>query len=467
MRDPSGGGVPRQERYADFLEAKLQHTAGDGITVTDLPNWLYPFQADLVEWALRRGRSAIFADCGMGKTPMQLAWADAVVQHTGKPALVVAPLAVTAQTVREATKFGIDAEVSRDGSVPASVTVTNYERLHEFDTSRFGGVVCDESSAIKAFDGTTRATVTEFLRTHRFRLLCTATAAPNDYIELGTSSEALGELGYTDMLSRWFTNRQRTAAQRGWGQKAEWRFKGHAEIPFWRWVASWARALRRPSDLGYHDDGYELPPLEYRRTVINADATEVGRLFDLPANGVREVRSEQRRTVEERCQAAAEALADADSAVAWCQTNAESDRLEQLLGAVQVSGSEPTSSKEGKLEAFTRGDIPILVTKPSIGAWGLNWQHCNRMTYFPSYSYEQLYQATRRLWRYGQQHPVTVDLITTDGGLGMLEAVEKKAEKAEEMFSRLVACMRDAQQVDRDNNYPQQAEVPAWLKEAN
>jgi hypothetical protein len=463
--------------YAAFLAAKTQLDSGDGFDPTVMPDWLFGFQRDLVEWAIRMGRAALFADCGLGKTPMQLVWADNVHRHTGKPVLIVTPLAVSFQTETEAAKFGIDAAISRDGSVPAPVTITNYERLEHFTTDAFGGVVCDESSAIKAFDGVRRAIVTEFLRTHRYRLLATATAAPNDYIELGTSSEALGYLGHMDMLNRFFVNNQRTSDTKGkWrkgygaarlspSREGMWRFKGHAQEPFWRWVASWARAMRKPSDLGHPDDGFNLPPLQIRRHVVTANVPRDGQLFDMPAMGLQEEREESRRTLTERCELAADLLTDAKSAVAWCHLNAEADALERLInGAVQVAGADPPEAKEDKLLAFSRGEIRVLVTKPSIGAWGLNWQHCHRMTYFPSHSYEQWYQAVRRSWRFGQTQPVTVDSITTEGGEGVLKNLERKAVAADLMFDALVAHMREAISVDRSTQFTTAVEVPAWAQ---
>jgi hypothetical protein len=453
----------RDGDYASFLAGKTQHGGADGFSPTWMPEFLFPFQASLVEWAVQMGRAALFADCGLGKTPMQLVWAENVRRHTGKPVLVVTPLAVSFQAQSEAAKFGLDAVVSRDGRVPAGLTVTNYERLESFDPADFGGVVCDESSAIKAFDGRRRAIVTEFLRTLRYRLLCTATAAPNDYIELGTSSEALGYLGYMDMLNRFFVNEQKTSATNRYrGQIAKFRFKGHAEEAFWRWVASWARAMRRPSDLGFCDDGFRLPPLEHRQHVVKAPARD-DVLVDVPAVGLREEREELRRTLTARCEAAAAALADAESAVAWCHLNDEGRLLTRLIdGAVEVAGSDPADEKEEKLVAFGRGEIRVLVTKPSIAGWGLNWQHCNRMSFYPSHSYEQYYQAVRRCWRFGQQRPVVVDVVTTDGGVNALANLQRKAAQADRMFEALTAHMRDALAVDRSVSYDTIPEVPAW-----
>ncbi len=449
--------------YADFLERRVQLDGMHGFEPEWMPDFLFPFQRTLVEWAQRKGRAAVFADCGLGKTPMQLVWAENVYRHTGKPVLIVTPLAVSYQTQHEAEKFGVDAATSRGGKPAATVTITNYERLHLFDTEDYGGVVCDESSAIKAFDGVRRALVTQFMLKHRYRLLCTATAAPNDYTELGTSSEALGYLGYMDMLARFFVNSQRNSVGgRYHGQEAAWRFKGHAEHPFWRWVSSWARAMRKPSDFGFDDDGFVLPPLEHRQHVIAARTAREDTLFDLPALGIREERDEARRTITERCETAAELLADADTAVAWCQLNAEGDLLTRLIdGAVQVSGTDDSDRKEEVLAAFSRGEIRVLVTKPVIGAWGLNWQHCNRMTFFPSHSYEQYYQAVRRSWRFGQTRPVLVDIVTTEGGVNALKNLQRKAAQADRMFETLVAHMLDALSIERVS-YEQDVEVPAW-----
>jgi hypothetical protein len=452
--------------YHDFLDTKAQLAHSGGFEPYRIPDHLFDFQRDLVDWAIRQGRGALFADCGLGKTPMELAWAENVTQHTGKPVLLLTPLAVGFQIVTEAEKFGHDAALSRDGSVPAKITVTNYEQLEKFDWTDFGGVVCDESSAIKAFDGVRRAQVTEFMRRVQYRLLGTATAAPNDYIELGTSSEALGHMGHMDMLTRFFINDNRSVSSRGrtsGGKSIDWRLKGHAEEPFWRWVSTWARAMRRPSDFGYDDGALVLPDLIENVTVVEPRSVREDVLFDMPANGLREEREETRRTLDERCETAAALVADADHAVAWCHLNDESALLAKLIdGAVEVSGSDSPDVKEEKLHAFSDGQIRVLVTKPSIGAWGLNWQHCNRMTYFPSHSYEQMYQAVRRLWRFGQKRSVTVDVITTPGGKGVLANLHRKSDQADQMFTSLVAHMKHALSVDR-HTYDKKMELPAWL----
>lgn len=433
--------------YQALLDRKAHLATANGFDPEFVPDFLFGFQRDLVTWAARQGRAAVFADCGLGKTPMQLVWAENVHRQTGRPVLIVTPLAVAFQTEGEAAKFGIDAKVSRDGSVAAPITITNYDRLHHFDPSDFAGVVCDESSAIKAFDGERRKLVTDFMRKLSYRLLCTATAAPNDYIELGTSSEALGFLGYSDMLSRFFTDKGGFVKVGGAGHKG-YRFKGHAEEPFWRWVASWARSLRRPSDLGYDDNGFVLPELETRRHIIDANEVDPARLFDVPAHGLTEQRQEQRRTIRERCESVAALLGDADTSVAWCHLNDEGDLLTRLIpDAVQVKGSDPVERKEEVLHAFSRGDVRALVTKPTI---------------FPSHSYEQYYQAVRRCWRFGQERPVTVDIVTTEGGREVLANLERKATQADRMFDALTRHMRDGMSLHR-SDYPLPVEVPSWL----
>ena len=454
--------------YQSFIEHKAQLDGNYGFAPSFLPSYLFPFQASIVEWAVRKGRGAIFADCGMGKTLMEMVWADNVNKHTGKPVLIITPLAVAHQFEQEAERFGLDATRSHHGEIEAPIVITNYERLHHFSPDKFGGVVCDESSILKSFDGVRRQEITDFMRKHKYRLLGTATAAPNDYTELGTSSEALGYLGYMDMLGRFFTNKKRTSHQiKGrWRDSDDgWRFKGHAEEPFWRWVASWARALRKPSDLGFNDDGFMLPPLNVREHIVKARTAPPGMLFALPAIGLQEQREERRRTIEERCEMTAGMVAHTGQpAVVWCHLNNEGDMLERLIpDAVQVSGKDSDDEKERKFEAFTDGSIRVLVTKPKIGAWGLNWQHCNHLTFFPSHSYEQYYQAVRRCWRFGQKRPVTVDIIATEGESEVQKNLQKKADAAAQMFTELVAHMSDSMTIERSRVYENKMEVPTWL----
>lgn len=447
--------------YQEFLQAKTHEGAQHGFEPTFMPDALFDFQRDLVTWAVRKGRAAIFADCGLGKTPMQLTWAENVHRHTGKPVLILTPLAVSAQTIREADKFGIEAK--RESG--AGIIVTNYERLHHYDPSDYAGVVLDESSILKSFDGSRRTQLTQFMRKIPYRLLATATAAPNDYIELGTSSEALGEMGHMDMLNRFFKNDQNNSAtKRMYGEAPKWRFKGHAEQPFWRWVTSWARAVRKPSDLGYADDRFVLPPLHENEALIKGVAPPEGMLFTLPAGTLAEQRAETKRTLEERCAAVAERATHDQPALVWCHTNAESSLLTRSIpGAVEVAGSHSDAEKEERLLAFADGDARVLVTKPRIGAWGLNFQHCNHVLYFPSHSYEQYYQAVRRAWRFGQERPVTVDIILTKGEERVMANLRRKSQAADAMFDNLVREMNDGIAINTHRTFEEKEQVPAWL----
>jgi len=452
--------------YDEFLDRKTQAGADSGFEPLWIPDFLFDFQRAMVEWSVRKGRAAIFADCGLGKTPMGLTWASNVARKTSRPVLYLTPLAVTAQTVREAEKFGIEAITSREGSSKGHIIVVNYERLHYFDPADFSGVVCDESSILKSYDGRRRAEITTFMRKMPYRLLQTATAAPNDYIELGTSSEALGYMGHMDMLNRFFKNDLNNSAQgRFAGEVIKWRLKGHAEIPFWRWVCSWARALRRPSDLGFDDKAFVLPPLKEVEHLVETNQLADGMLFALPAIGLKEQREERRRSIEERCQMVADIVNKTKQpALVWCHLNEEGNTLEKMIpDAVQVSGSDSDEKKEDRLMAFADSKVRVLVTKPKIGAWGLNLQNCNHITFFPSHSFEQYYQSVRRCWRFGQKRPVRVDVITTEGERGVMKNLQRKATQADEMFSRLVAEMNQALAIQRANNMTKRMELPSWL----
>jgi hypothetical protein len=450
--------------YSEFLRQKSSIANDGGFDPVWIPDFLFGFQRSLVEWSIRQGRGAEFADCGLGKTPMQLVWAENVRRHTGRPVLIGTPLAVNAQTIQEAEKFGIEAKRSGDGKVAAGITVTNYERLHLFDPADFSGMVCDESSILKNYDGSRKLVITEFLKKLPYRLLCTATAAPNDHIELGTSSEALGGMGYMDMLSRFFRNEQNTSNPNRIWDGAKWRFKKHAERPFWRWVCSWARATRKPSDLGFPDDGFVLPKLTETEYVVKAKRRPDGFLFDVLASGLREQREERRRTMDERCEKAAELVAQHDRSVVWCHLNPEGDLLEKLIpDCVQVSGADSDEEKEGKLLSFVRGERRVLVSKPVVAGFGLNLQSCAHVVTFPSHSFEQYYQSVRRCWRFGQKRPVSVDVISSEGERGVLKNLRRKAAAADRMFSELVAMMNDALKVTEDVSFSKPVEVPSWL----
>jgi hypothetical protein len=451
--------------YAAFLASKAQLADAAGFEPLYLPDALFPFQAALTSWAIRKGRAEIAAGCGMGKTLCQLAWAENVVRHANRPVLVLTPLAVAQQTAREGEKFGIECKVSRDGRFPpgARIVVTNYEKLHLFSPGDFIGCVCDEAGVLKDYDARRTANITEFMRTLPYRLLCTATPAPNDYDELGTAAECLGEMGYQDMLSRFF-KQQTSKDYLGWG-RTKYLLRPHAEHDFWRWVCSWMRACRKPSDLGFDDGPFILPPLTTREIVIEPRTQRPGFLFDLPVAMLRDQQEERRRTIAERCEAVAGLVADTGRpAICWADLNPEGDLLERLIpGAIQVSGRDSDDAKEEKLLAFISGEARVLVSKASVAGFGLNLQHCSHLTYFPAHSYERFHQSVRRCWRFGQAEPVRVDIVTSEGERGVLENLNRKAEQAEAMFEKLVNLMNDHLRIERSNPFTTEAEVPAWL----
>jgi hypothetical protein len=455
--------------YEEFLLRKSQLGTNDGFDPVWMPDFLFDFQKALVEWSLVKGRSGIFADCGLGKTPLSLVWAENIVRKENKPVLILTPLAVAQQFIREGDKFGIECKRSKDGSIPGKIIVANYERLHYFNPNDFNGVVCDESSSIKAFDGKRRKEVTRFLSKIKYRLLCSATPSPNDYIELGTASEALGYLGQIEMLSMYFKNDEKTVhsfrKDGDFWNRHKWFFKAHAEIPFWRWVCSWARAIRKPSDLGPFDDSrFILPALNINQHVVKCNRLLPGELFPIIATTLAEQREERKATIEERCAYTAELVKHDKPAVVWCQYNPEGDMLEKMIpDCVQVAGKDDDDEKEDRLNAFTQGHVRVMVTKPKIGAWGLNWQHCGHHTFFPSHSFEQLYQSVRRSYRFGRTDPVNVDMIATEGEAGVTDNLLKKQEKAAQMFEALVREMNNAITVEAKNEYTHEMEVPSWL----
>lgn len=447
--------------YSEFIASKRQLSGHFGFDPIFMPDELKDFQKYLVEWALKKGRAAIFADCGLGKTVLQLVCAENIVRKTNKPVLIATPLAVSNQTVLEAEKFGMEAVRCIDGKIPsgARIIITNYERLHHFNTADFAACKCDESGILKNFNGSMRKQITEFMLATDYRGLYTATAAPNDYIELGTHSEALGYLKTSEMLARFFNH--------DGGETSKWRLKKHAEAHlFWRWVCGWARAVRTPSDLGFSDDGYILPPLNCIEHIVSAAQPRADLLFDMPAVTLDEQRDERRRTINERCELAASfACAHDKATVSWCHLNAEGDLLESLIpGAVQISGADADEFKEEMFMAFSSGQITKLVSKPTIAGFGLNWQHCSHQTFFPSHSFEQWYQAMRRSWRFGQMNPVTIDVIASEGERGVLANMNRKAAQASIMFARLVSLMNNELMVEKNTNTRNQQEaIPSWL----
>lgn len=422
--------------YSDFLAAKRAADLPDGFSAHGLPNGLFDFQRAIVEWACRRGRAAIFADTGLGKTAMQMAWADQVRREGS--VLVVAPLAVAQQSVSEAAKFGITAQYARE-PIDCGITVTNYEMLRHFDLSRYVGVVLDESSILKAHDGKTRTAVIEAARSVPYRLSCTATPAPNDYMELGNQCEFLGVLSRDEMLSSFFVH--------DGGETSKWRLKGHGARRFWEWLATWSVVIRKPSDIDCDDSRYELPPLQMHEHVVRDDAPPEGELFARPALTLSDQRDARRRSLGDRVRIAAEMVNNSgDPWIVWCNLNAESEALAAAIpDAVAVSGSDTLDDKERAMMGFSSGAIRVLVTKPSICGFGMNWQHCRNVAFVGlSHSFEQMYQAVRRCWRFGQTRAVQVHVITSEGEGQVLENIRRKEAQHEAMSKEMVAHMADA-----------------------
>lgn len=427
--------------YQEFLKSKefKEINAGFIVESSDLNDALFDFQKAIVKWALKRGRSAIFADTGLGKTVMQCEWAWNVFQRTGNRVLILAPLCVAEQTIEEASNrlgynFRYLRKFEKDGST--GVIVTNYEMLHEFEegikSGYFDGIVLDESSIIKHRDSKTRNYIIELAEHIPYRLSCTATPSPNDYMELGNQAEFLGVMGMSEMLSMFFVHDS--------GETSKWRLKGHGQVQFWKWLATWACFIKKPSDLGFSDEGYILPGLEIKEVLVPSE-------FTVADNSTLSGRNEARRiTIDERVKKACEIInQDPDQWVAWCNMNDESKKLsEQISGAVEVTGSDKIEKKEKAIHAFQKGEARVMVSKSSITGFGLNWQHCRKMVFVGlNDSYEQLYQAIRRCYRFGQKKIVQVYLITSELEGAVLENIKRKEKQAEEMSQQMVDHMRD------------------------
>lgn len=422
-------------KYADFLAGKKKPIMFDGVSLDggDIHPSMFPWQSQIVRWALRKGRAAIFADCGMGKTFMQLEWA----RHVPGDVLLLTPLAVGAQTEREAARFGIDAAVSHDGQRVAQITICNYEKLHKVDAGQFAGVVLDESSILKSMDGKTKNDLISMFGATRFRLACTATPAPNDHMELGNHAAFLGVSTMSEMLATYFCH--------DGGETSVWRLKGHAVNDFWAWVASWAMMIRKPSDIGHADDGYELPPLRIHVHEVKANIKREGELFSMPALALDEQRKARRATLDARVSAAADIANGEDGQVlVWCELNDESDALGAAIsGCKTVSGSDDDEVKASRMTDFASGDLRCLVTKPKIAGFGMNWQACSKMVFVGlSHSYEQFYQAVRRCWRFGQSSQVDVHIITSDAERAILDNINDKQSKADDMIAQMVDKMK-------------------------
>jgi hypothetical protein len=455
--------------YQNFLSQKrfIAEPVGFDVPIDQINPQLFAWQRQIVQWALKRGRAALFEDCGLGKTPQQLEWARHIAAHTDKPVLILAPLAVAQQTMREGVKFGIPVTICRrQADIRPGVNVTNYEMLAHFTSDTLGGLVLDESSILKAFDGSTRKEITAFTRAIAFRLACTATPAPNDLIELTNHAEFLEVMSGKEIVALFFTQDGNTTQ--------EWRLKGHARRDFWRWMASWSVAVRDPSDLGYSADSYVLPALKMRDVTVEGGLMERGgqlSMFPIQASGLADVRKAQRISLASRVTACADLVNGNDERwIVWCHLNAEGDALRKAIpDAVEVRGSDKAERKEKVLMDFSEGQIRVLVTKPSIAGFGLNWQHCARVAFVGlSYSYEQFYQAIRRCWRFGQTREVECYVVAAESEGPVVETIRRKEVQAREMMGEIVAHMRGLQldQSKRDEMEYAPAEpmlLPPWF----
>lgn len=430
------------KEYLKFLEQK-KHLIGDfGFKANYSPDISFDFQKFIIEKSVQKGRIAVFADTGLGKTLIQLSIAKNIVNHTNKKVLILTPLAVAFQFIIEAEKLGIDdIEYSKDGKHTKKIVICNYERLHYFNENDFVGVILDESSILKNFDGKIKGQVTAFIKKIPYRFLSTATPSPNDFIELGTSSEALGYMGYMDMLGKFFKNNQNSVDSNNRNIGEKFYLKPHAEKDFFAWVNQWSIMCKMPSDLGFSNERYQLPELIVNKHIVTNDSTISvdGQLqmFNIVAKNFNEIRHEQKQTEEKRCEKAIELAKDKVS-VYWCNTNNESSLLKNNDNeAVEIIGSQSIDKKEEILLAFANGEIKRLITKAKMTSMGLNWQHCNHSVFFPTWSYEQYYQAIRRFWRFGQKSDVTIDMVISDGQTRVLEALQQKTQKAIELHENL------------------------------
>ncbi len=428
--------------YNEFLENKKHSIGNFGFNPIYYPNIAFDFQKDIIEKAIKKGRMAIFADTGLGKTLIQLSIANNIILETNKKVLILTPLAVAFQFIIEAEKLGIDdIEYSKDGKHTKKIVICNYERLHYFNSHDFVGVILDESSILKNFDGKIKNEITSFIKKIPYRFLSTATPSPNDFIELGTSSEALGYMGYIDMLTKFFKNNQNSVDSNNRNIGEKYYLKPHAEIDFFAWVNQWSIMVKMPSDLGFSNERYNLPKLIVNKHIIqnNSDIEFDGQvtMFVKEAKSFQEIRHEQKITINQRCEKAIE-LADGKNSVYWCNLNEESKFLKQNdKEAVEIIGSQSIDKKEDILLSFAKGDIKRLITKASMTGMGLNWQHCNHTVFFPTYSYEQYYQAIRRFWRFGQKNDVVCDMVISDGQKRVLQALQQKTQKAIELYENL------------------------------
>jgi len=455
-------------KYEEFIQSKRHSIGGYGFEPIWMPDCAFDFQEEIIARSIRKGRYGMFADTGLGKTLLQLSIAENVIRKTNGRVLILTPLAVAFQFIDEAEKIGIsDIEHSKDGKFTKKIVVCNYERLHLLNADDFQCVMLDESSILKNFAGKTRDDIVAFIKRVPYRFLSTATPSPNDFIELGNSSEALGYMGYMDMLGKFFKSNQNSVDSNNRNIGEKFYLKPHAERDFFAWINQWALMVKRPSDLGFSDERYVLPSLHTKKHVVNNDSMFCidgqQSLFVMPAKSITEVREEQKLTVNNRCEKAV-ILASGKTSVYWCNLNEESSLISRLdPDAVEIIGGMSIEKKEDILVSFARGDIKRLITKAKMTSMGLNWQHCNHTVFFPTWSYEQYYQAIRRFWRFGQKSEVTCEMVISEGQERVLEALQQKTQKAIDLYDNLV------KNANQDFSYHQRefmnsGRMPSFLK---
>ncbi len=454
--------------YSEFIQTKRRYIGNFGFDPVWIPDCAFDFQQEIIGRSVRKGRYGMFADTGLGKTLLQLSIAENVIRKTNGRVLILTPLAVAFQFIDEAEKIGVsDIEHSKDGKFTKKIVVCNYERMHLLNADDFQCVMLDESSILKNFAGKTRDDIVAFIKRVPYRFLSTATPSPNDFIELGNSSEALGYMGYMDMLGKFFKSNQNSVDSNNRNIGEKFYLKPHAERDFFAWINQWALMVKRPSDLGFSDERYVLPALRTQKHVVNNDSMFCidgqQSLFVMPAKSMTEVREEQKLTVNNRCEKAV-SLASGKTSVYWCNLNEESSLLAKLdPDAVEITGGMSIEKKEDILVSFARGDIKRLITKAKMTSMGLNWQHCNHTVFFPTWSYEQYYQAIRRFWRFGQKSEVTCEMVISEGQERVLEALQQKKQKAIDLYENLVT------NANQDFTYHQRefmnsGRMPSFLK---
>lgn len=457
----------KNTEYSDFVSTKKHSIGNYGFDPLWMPEIAFDFQKHIITRALVKGRVGVFADTGLGKTLIQIAIAENIIRKTNGRVLILTPLAVAFQFLKEAENIGVsDIEHIRVNKLTKNIIVCNYERLHLLDPDDFECVIADESSILKNFAGKTRDQIIAFIKKVKYRFLSTATPSPNDFIELGNSSEALGYMGYMDMLGKFFKSNQGSVDSNNRNIGEKFYLKPHAEKDFFAWINQWSIMIKRPSDLGFSNDGYDLPPLTINRHVSRNDKqwciNGQESLFVLPAQTMTEVREEQKLTVKERCEKAV-TLSDGKTSVYWCNLNDESELLSKLdTDAVEITGKMSIDKKEEILMAFAEGQIQRIITKAKMTSMGLNWQHCNHTVYFPTWSYEQYYQSIRRFWRFGQKSEVVCDMVISEGQGRVLEAIEQKTQKAIKLYENLVAAA-NSEFIFIDKDHDKEVKLPNFI----